>query len=462
MSLLRTLGLSAVVCTGLAALACKDDSGAIQIRGGERLGWDQSAGSLEQVRAMTFRLYLDGNLSTLASTSCSDQAGAAGYLCSGNLPIMTAGRHTLEVTAVLNGQESARSARLIVSLSSGSSLRTISSTATANASDSASLTPRACTTTGCYDVSVIASDREFATAFTTARDGSVFFIEGGTRVGIISEAGLIGEPALQADPGSRIVGLALDDDREGNQWVFVSATESTRDGTTVLNITRYRALQNILGEGARVVTGLPFMEGAFAPLSVDDSFLYVALPAVNNELTARNRATDSGTVLRFTRDGLTPTGNTRVSPRYVDGFAWPTTLTLDGSSNLWAAGRSSTGAREVGTMPVVTAAALRAQTASLNERRLDRLESQLATPSADVGVPDPVVTTPRLNTMLIVSGGQLFRSAPAEDGSLPLDEVKFEPDVYVLGAVVSQNGFIYASYLQPDGRSATIVRLRRP
>jgi len=79
-----------------------------------------------------------------------------------------------------------------------------------------------------------------------------------------------------------------------------------------------------------------------------------------------------------------------------------------------------------------------------------------------VGVPDPVVTGLHSKAMLVVSGGQLFRGTVMEDGPLSLDEVKFEPDVYVLGAVLSQDGSIYVSYLQPDGRSATIVRLRQP
>jgi hypothetical protein len=84
------------------------------LKGGERLTWTQNADSLESLRAHAFRLYVDGKTADLSDIRCNETHTNAGYECSGLLPTMTAGRHSLEITSVVGGIDSPRSAPIIV------------------------------------------------------------------------------------------------------------------------------------------------------------------------------------------------------------------------------------------------------------------------------------------------------------------------------------------------------------
>jgi hypothetical protein len=90
------------------------------IKGGERLTWDQTADSVESLRAHTFRLYVDGKSSAFSDVRCNETHAGAGYECSGLLPKMTAGRHSLEIISVVDGVESPRSAPIIVIMDTAS------------------------------------------------------------------------------------------------------------------------------------------------------------------------------------------------------------------------------------------------------------------------------------------------------------------------------------------------------
>src|SRR5262245_41124806 len=91
----------------------------ITVRGGERLGWDQVADSITELRSLTFRLYIDGRISTLSAVSCIEVLRATGAQCSGQLPSMSSGQHVLELTSLLSGVESNRSGRLLVTVDGG-------------------------------------------------------------------------------------------------------------------------------------------------------------------------------------------------------------------------------------------------------------------------------------------------------------------------------------------------------
>jgi len=84
------------------------------LKGGERLSWTQNADSIESLRAHTFRLYVDGKSEAFSDIRCNETHSNAGYECSGLLPPLTAGRHALEITSVVDGIDSPRSAPIIV------------------------------------------------------------------------------------------------------------------------------------------------------------------------------------------------------------------------------------------------------------------------------------------------------------------------------------------------------------
>ena len=118
----RTVVARAVaLCLAAGFIACdsRNESGNERakpsaINGGERLAWNQNADSVEALRALTFRVYLDGKSAALSDIRCNDTHTNTGYECSGLLPAMTEGRHSLELISVVDGIESPRSAPIVV------------------------------------------------------------------------------------------------------------------------------------------------------------------------------------------------------------------------------------------------------------------------------------------------------------------------------------------------------------
>src|SRR5688500_7379157 len=82
--------------------------------GRSRLAWDQAAASSQALATFQFTLYLDGQRATLEDVRCPGATTPAGFSCSGLLPVLTAGRHVLEVTATVAGIESPRSPALTI------------------------------------------------------------------------------------------------------------------------------------------------------------------------------------------------------------------------------------------------------------------------------------------------------------------------------------------------------------
>ena len=75
------------------------DNGPISITGRERIGWDQPADDATLLGSLRFAIYVDNARNELASVSCADAGGPAGFACSGQLPPMSSGAHTLEIAA---------------------------------------------------------------------------------------------------------------------------------------------------------------------------------------------------------------------------------------------------------------------------------------------------------------------------------------------------------------------------
>ena len=339
--------LPVLLCPALVFCCLTVSSGqeSIPIRGGERLVWTQVAGSIQALREHTYILYVDGSPGTLIDARCLERPFAGVYTCWGGLPAMTQGRHVLELTSVVNGAESPRSAPIVVTLSNS---QLTSLQLTQSATDPSSLSTTVCGTQGsqeCYGVRTIATDLDRVEMLDITPDRRLLlFTEGGTQLRVIADGALVPEPALKlGDPRSRVVGLAIDAQFSESRTVFVAWTGPTRDGGLVLNVTRYRMVENSLGEGATIVSGLPFADDARAPLAVDgEGLLYVALPDV--AVTTRvgtQQAPFGGAVLRFDRDGLTRGAHGRQSPIVSYGYAQPSALAIDRTSGrLWLAGKS--------------------------------------------------------------------------------------------------------------------------
>jgi glucose/sorbosone dehydrogenase len=157
----------------------------------------------------------------------------------------------------------------------------------------------------------------------------------------VSQGVLLPEPALVLpDPGSRIVGLAVDPRFEDSHAVFVAWTQTARSGGSVLNIARYRELQHMLGQGAVIVSGVPMLESAIAPLAVDESgLMYVAVPGNASDIGSLEPFT--GTILRFDQDGRSASVNATMSPAISRGQTEPSALAVDTQGRLWLGGKST-------------------------------------------------------------------------------------------------------------------------
>ena len=308
-----------------------------QIRNGAPIGWTQTASSQQQLQSLTFYVYVDGVQMSLPNVTCgSTPASSGGYDCTSHLPGLSPGRHVLQLTSFLNGVESPRSGSLTVTISASGQISSV----VASPSQVESIdTPRSVQTNvciagsgECFESQVVARGIAHPRFLSSTADGRLLFIENGLAVRVIDRDVLVAEPALvPPEKGSRLVGLAVDRSAASAGTVFVAWTLHASDGTR-LNITRYRELQNVLGEGATIVSGLPFPENAPAPLAVDDKgLLYVALP--------ESDGSKAGTVLRFTREGLVPESNSRLSPILAQGYAQPTGIAIDATNHrVWLMG----------------------------------------------------------------------------------------------------------------------------
>ena len=336
-------GLMLSICT-----ACGGDSDEgridgdpIPIRGGERLSWNQTADSAAQLRLFGFRLYVDGAPSTLTNVRCAETSTANGYDCSGSLPPLASGRHVLELTSVRDGAESAPSRPLIVVVAGAMSLLPPQSTTI----DSLSGT-MACVepdVVSCYVIQVLATGLVDPVGLTAIAGDRLLFAENGAAIRIISGGRLLDEPALVLDDGMRVAGLSVDTDFSRTGFVYVAWTALTREGP-MLTVSRYRAVQNSLGEAAVVISGLPVEYGKLVPLALRDGLLHIALPAA--------RDGDRGMVLRYTGDGFVPRENRNGSPIVSEGFSTPTGLVADRlTGGLWLAGGDSQSDESIASLP---------------------------------------------------------------------------------------------------------------
>jgi hypothetical protein len=292
-------------------------------------------------------------------------------------------------------------------------------------------------------------------------DGRLLFVEDGKAVRTIEDAILVAEPALVA-PGidGRIVGIAVDRSSNSGGAVFVAWTDLAADGPR-LNITRYRELQNVLGEGATIVSGLPFPDDAVAPLAVDSTgLLYLAMPAPDAaRLRASDQiASDTGAILRFTRDGQVPASNARMSPMVAEGYSRPTAMAIEsGTNRVWLAGDQPYWSSSLATFPVPISAAGGWPHRPQAALRMSRDGVRRQTPASL-----SVVRGPDTSEWLVLgSEGQLSTGSVTRNGGLEaMEPLHFNPAMNAHSVAQSALDSWYV-VTGADTASATILRLTR-
>jgi hypothetical protein len=426
--------------TGPAPPTSGPDPGVIQIRGGERLGWTHMASSADAIRAHSFRLFIDGAEAALSDTRCSTTAADGGYECSGRLPTMAPGQHSLELASIVSGQQSARSQALTVVMAASFEAAALESTVSAaDLANSDESTP-------------IASGLANVEWLSLSPDGAILlFVEGRRAVRAIEGDRLVDTPAFAlGPPADAIVGMAIDPAFETTRAVYLAWTELQRDGSRALSLTRFRYVGATLGEGATIVTGLPVPEGASAPLAVDgEGLVYLALPSLDASRRAGREGAWNGFIVRFGPDGRVPDANRAASPILAVGFSRPSSIAVDhGNRRLWAAGMRS------GEEHALVTLALEGGPGTVWPRQPDFVVTGAARPGFPIASVSfaPPGAPPAVN---VVAAGVGRRAPLAADGTLgAFETIRFGAPGAVTGVAGSHDGRSYAAVKTTAGESA--------
>jgi len=327
---------AAVICAGLALAGCDDpppapdpqpSPGVEQINGSERIGWDQRAATAAELSTFRYLIYVDDTGTEPPDVSCAESAGANGFACSARLPAMTAGPHTLALSAFVDDGgrlESPRSAPLsviVVSPAAG-----IAAAGQVTTLDGVRLR-----------VEVAAGGLVDPTDLAFAPDGRLFIAERDGRILVFRDDRLLPVPAAtlaDVDAGrGGLLAIAVDPDYSRTRHLFAVYTAASG-----FRLARFRAVADTLGDRAIVLDAIesspvaPAASLRFGP----DAKLYLGVDDGGEAARAGDLGSFSGKVLRLNPDGSTPVDQAGGSPVYALDVNTPRGLDWDpGSHTLW-------------------------------------------------------------------------------------------------------------------------------
>jgi glucose/arabinose dehydrogenase len=287
-------------------------SGGNSIRGNERLGWDQQAASASELAALRFAIYVDGVRSEMGDVNCTQTAAAAGFPCTGRLPAMSPGTHTLELAAFRsqNGTitESSRSAPLVVTLAPAVTVGSADEPAESGARRSPlreaktasglTLSPLTDGFIEITDVSLVRS----RLLLVAERRGMLHAIDLEREFTFES---LVFDGTTAAGESGELWSFVVDPSFDSNGLVYALQTGLARTGERVWQVVRYRRVATRFGERA-VVAELPYEPEPGAP-----GVLRLAPDGTLQLAVSIGRRTDSerapaSVLIRLNTDGTTP------------------------------------------------------------------------------------------------------------------------------------------------------------
>jgi glucose/arabinose dehydrogenase len=325
---MRRLVMAVVIaCAGAACGGSSNDgqspppsSGGNTIRGNERLGWDQQAASPDELAALRFAIYVDGVRSELAGVNCTQTAAAAGFPCSGRLPAMSPGTHTLELAAFRSDDgtitESSRSAPLVVTLApavtvgndndAAESEQRRSPSREARTASGLTLSPLADGFTEISDLSLVRS----RLLLIAERRGTLHALDLEREFTFES---LVFEGTTAAGESGELWSFVADPAFDSNGLVYALQTGLARTGERVWQVVRYRRVASRFGERA-VVAELPYEPEPGAPgvlRLAPDGTLHLA---VATRRQAESERAAASVLIRLNTDGTTPVDQPGANP----------------------------------------------------------------------------------------------------------------------------------------------------
>ncbi len=332
-----------------------DDGSVYQLRGNERLGWDQSADTEAELSGFRFRLFVDDSASDMLDVRCAQLRADGTAACSGRIPSISTGRHTLAlVTVSASGVESERSAGIqVMVLQSSSSLVTSDEFYSVVGTSSAAGT--AATVKAALDEGIQPSDGlrlqtvsaglNEPTDLAVTPDRRVLVAERLGDVRVVSNGVLQTRPAIAlndvwAGDGAGLLGLTIDPAFDKNHYVYVVYT--TDRG---FRVARFREAGGTLGERAILLDGITSAAQAAAALRFGpDSKLYVSFDDAGDISRAGDLGSFNGKVLRFNPDGSVPPDQAGLTPVYVADVSAARAFDWAPRGDFWIAeGRSEGG-----------------------------------------------------------------------------------------------------------------------
>jgi glucose/arabinose dehydrogenase len=325
-----------------------ESGGSQAIRGNERIGWDQQAANTAELSNFRYAIYVDGNRSELPDVTCADSRGSAGFACSGRLPGLSAGQHTLELASyvVVDGavSESPKSQPIRVNVTS--SLTAPIPSVTSNTPPSESRPPTSDPTLNALvSVQTIVDGLNDPVDLAFAPDGRLFVAERSGSIRIVRDRQVEAVPALVLDnfvaepDARRVLSLALHPDFAATGFVYVLHGSEGRGGESVFRLSRYREAGGVLGERAVLLDEIPLASraGSGSVRFGLDRRLYVAFDDGDDPARVGSAGTYSGKVLRLNDDGSTPDDQPAGTPVLATGLGSPCGLDWDAAGTLWIA-----------------------------------------------------------------------------------------------------------------------------
>jgi hypothetical protein len=321
----RTAELAVLAATlFLLVPGCKDDSsptgptpvanngttavdGAIQVRGTERIVWNQN-GDFARLR---FRAYVDDRRVELEASTC--KAGNPEAECSAPLPPLTAGLHTLALANVSAlGVESTRSAPITLQKVAGASVSSLS-LAWAR-SGAVRLAPTLTLDDSLtFTADIVATGVRAPAQLTALPDGRLLLSDATGQVRVVRP----GEPedrapaldvAMLTSISEAPMGLASHPDFARNRFVYASLLERDRADRLRLRIVRLREVADTLGEAATLFEAPVVADGTVQPAGPrmafgPDRLLYLMLPPGMEFVDEPAASVPRASMLRLTDEG---------------------------------------------------------------------------------------------------------------------------------------------------------------
>jgi glucose/arabinose dehydrogenase len=293
--------------------------GVEQITGNERLGWEQRAATAGELAAIRYNIYVDNAPGAeVQDVQCGDTAAAGGFPCSGRLPQMGPGQHTLALTSFVDGAsgrlESPRSGTLTVRVGQASQPSIPPANTSFTTADGVHLRALAVATgfTDPVDLAI-------------APDGQIFVAERAGSIRVVRDGSRLALPAIALDDvdaraGRGLLALAIDPEYERNGHLFAAYTTESD-----LRLVRLRHADGTLGDPITLLDAIdaPLPSPAVALRSGPDGKLYLALDDGGDADASADAASYSGKVLRLNRDGTTPRDQAGATPVFASGLTSP-------------------------------------------------------------------------------------------------------------------------------------------